>query len=57
MCSRGENELVVRIKLLNFSPEFDSVVDLPCIKDNPLKNVGFNVKIKIIYVLLQLSGF
>lgn len=36
----------MRIKLLDFSPEFDSVVDLSCIKDNPLKNVVFNVKNK-----------
>lgn len=47
----------MRIKLLDFSPESDSVVDLLCIKDNPLKNVGFNAKTKIIHVHLQLNGF
>lgn len=57
MCPRGKNELVVRIKLLDFSPESDSVVDLLCIKENPLKNVGFNTKIKIIHMHLQLNGF
>lgn len=57
MCPRGRNELAVRIKPLDFSPEFGSVVDLPCIKDSPLKNVGFNVKLGIIYVHLQLNGF
>lgn len=53
MCPRGKNKLMERIKLLDFSPEFDSVVDLSCIKDNSLKNGEFNVKIKIIYVHLQ----
>lgn len=45
------------IKPLDFSPEFGSVVGLLCIKDKPLKNVGFNVKLEIIYVYLQLNGF
>lgn len=57
MCPRGKNELVVRIKLLDFSPESDSVVDLLCIRDNPLKNVGCNAKSRIVYVHLKLNGF
>lgn len=46
MCPRGKNKLMGRINLLDFSPEFDSAVDLSCIKDSPMKNGGFNVKNK-----------
>lgn len=57
MCSRAKNKLMVRIKLLDFSPEFDSVVDLSCFKDNPLKNGGFNVKIKMILYAFAIQWF
>lgn len=34
-----------KILLPDPSPEFGSVVHLSCTNDNPLQNVGFNVKI------------
>lgn len=46
-----------KIELPDPSPEFGSVVNLLCTNDNPLQNVGFNVKIKIICVHLQLKWF
>lgn len=45
-----------KIELPDPSPEFGSVVNLLCTYDNPLQNVGLNIKI-IIYVHLQLHGF
>lgn len=49
----GEGE----IELPDPSAGFGSVVNLLCTNDNPLQNVGLNIKIKIIYVHLQLLGF
>lgn len=46
-----------KILLPDPSPEFGSVVNLSCANDNLLQNVGFNVKMKIISVHLQLNGF
>lgn len=46
-----------KIELPDPSLEFASVVNLLCTNNNPLQNVGLNIKIKIIYVYLQLHGF